>query len=228
MARSVRPVSAVTAWSAFIRIAVRCPWAIGVLRAPTGSVSHPSPKLPLSSRTWEMAPTAIPARSPSAQPWCPQSNTTYQILDNDAVAKTGGQPVEGRLSVSRIVQQVRAEGASRVVVLSEDAGRFEHGDPLPLPTELYGRDEHGRIQEALRTQPGVSVIIFDQVCCRREATAAQDQGACGSGPASLHQRSGVRGLRRLLRAVELSAPRRHGAQQGDERRVRCDSGTCSA
>ncbi len=91
-------------------------------------------------------------------------NITYKILYNDAVAMTGGQPVEGGLSVSRIVQQVRAEGASRVVVLSEDPQRFEHGDPLPSKTELYARVELGRIQEALRTQPGVSVIIFDQVC----------------------------------------------------------------
>jgi indolepyruvate ferredoxin oxidoreductase len=106
-------------------------------------------------------------------------NITYKILYNDAVAMTGGQPVEGGLPVSRIVQQVRGEGVSRVVVLSEDPGRFEHADPLPLNTELYLRDELDRIQQALRTQPGVSVIIFDQVCAaekrrRRKLNAFPD------------------------------------------------------
>ena len=92
-------------------------------------------------------------------------NITYKILYNDAVAMTGGQPVEGGLSVSRIVQQVRAEGVSRVVVLSEDPERFEGAaDLLPSDTEVYGRVELGRIQQELRIQPGVSVIIFDQVC----------------------------------------------------------------
>jgi len=91
-------------------------------------------------------------------------NITYKILYNDAVAMTGGQPVEGGLSVTRIVQQVRAEGASRVVVLSEDPDRFEGADALPANTELHARDELRRIQDELRIQPGVSVIIFDQVC----------------------------------------------------------------
>ena len=91
-------------------------------------------------------------------------NITYKILYNDAVAMTGGQPVEGGLSVSRIVQQVRAEGASRVVVLSEDPGRFEGADALPANTELHARGELRRIQDELRIQRGVSVIIFDQVC----------------------------------------------------------------
>jgi indolepyruvate ferredoxin oxidoreductase len=92
-------------------------------------------------------------------------NITYKILYNDAVAMTGGQPVEGGLSVGRIVQQVRAEGASRVVVLSEDPERFESpNNRLPSNTELHGRVELARIQQELRTQPGVSVIVFDQVC----------------------------------------------------------------
>ena len=106
-------------------------------------------------------------------------NITYKILYNDAVAMTGGQPVEGGLSVSRIVQQVRAEGVARVVVLSEDPDRFERMDPLPSRTEVYARHELARIQQELRIQPGVSVIIFDQVCAaekrrRRKINAYPD------------------------------------------------------
>lgn len=91
-------------------------------------------------------------------------NITYKILYNDAVAMTGGQPVEGQLTVSRIARQVLAEGVTRLVVLSEDPSRFERDDPLPPNTELRGREELGRVQEELRTQPGVSVIVYDQVC----------------------------------------------------------------
>ena len=46
-------------------------------------------------------------------------NITYKILYNDAVAMTGGQPAEGGLTVSQIAHQVSAEGAKRLVVVSD-------------------------------------------------------------------------------------------------------------
>ncbi|HEY5755924.1 MAG TPA: indolepyruvate ferredoxin oxidoreductase family protein, partial [Steroidobacter sp.] len=91
-------------------------------------------------------------------------NITYKILFNDAVAMTGGQPVEGHLTVSRIVSQVRAEGVSRVVVLSEQPERFATLEPLPKGTELRHRDDLNEIQEALREERGVTVLIYDQTC----------------------------------------------------------------
>ncbi|MEO8080767.1 MAG: indolepyruvate ferredoxin oxidoreductase family protein, partial [Caldimonas sp.] len=48
------------------------------------------------------------------------TNITYKILFNDAVAMTGGQPVDGTISVDGIARQVEAEGATKVVVLSDD------------------------------------------------------------------------------------------------------------
>jgi len=90
-------------------------------------------------------------------------NITYKILFNDAVAMTGGQPVEGELTVSRIVQQVIAEGVARVVVVSDDPPRFAD-EPLPPGTELRHRDELQSVQEDLRAESGVSVIVYDQVC----------------------------------------------------------------
>lgn len=88
---------------------------------------------------------------------------TYKILYNDAVAMTGGQPVEGGLTVGRIVQQVVAEGVGRVVVVAEDPGRFA-ADPLPAGTELRHRDDMPAVQDMMRAQTGVGVIIYDQVC----------------------------------------------------------------
>src|SRR6476659_11150783 len=50
---------------------------------------------------------------------------TYKILYNDAVAMTGGQPVDGVISVDRIARQVESEGVSQVVVLSDDIGKYD-------------------------------------------------------------------------------------------------------
>jgi indolepyruvate ferredoxin oxidoreductase len=90
-------------------------------------------------------------------------NITYKILFNDAVAMTGGQPVEGELTVARIVEQVLAEGVRRVVVLSEDPGRFAD-ERLPAGTQLRHRDDLAEVQNALRQEPGVTVLVYDQVC----------------------------------------------------------------
>jgi indolepyruvate ferredoxin oxidoreductase len=46
-------------------------------------------------------------------------NITYKILYNDAVAMTGGQPVDGQLSVPQIAHQLRSEGVQAIVVMSD-------------------------------------------------------------------------------------------------------------
>jgi len=91
------------------------------------------------------------------------TNITFKILFNDAVAMTGGQPVEGKLTVGRIVQQVVAEGVKRVVVVAEDPQRFS-SEQLPIGTELRHRDALPAVQESLAHEPGVSVLIYDQIC----------------------------------------------------------------
>ena len=91
-------------------------------------------------------------------------NITYKILLNDAVAMTGGQPVEGRLAAARVVEQVLAEGVSRVVVVSDAPEHFGKANPLPAHTELRHRDELASVQETLRQEPGVTVIVYEQVC----------------------------------------------------------------
>src|ERR1700736_2415230 len=51
-------------------------------------------------------------------------NITYKILFNDAVAMTGGQPNDGGLTVPQVARQVAAEGAKRVVVVSDEQGKY--------------------------------------------------------------------------------------------------------
>ncbi len=96
-------------------------------------------------------------------------NITYKILYNDAVAMTGGQPVDGPISVPRILQQVAAEGVQRVALVSEDPSRWTARPGFPVDGErftltLHHRDEMDAVQRLLRAVPGVSVLVYDQVC----------------------------------------------------------------
>jgi indolepyruvate ferredoxin oxidoreductase len=91
-------------------------------------------------------------------------NITFKILFNDAVAMTGGQPVEGGLTVRRIVEQVRAEGVGKVIVVSEQPDRFAHTEQLPAGIEVRHRDDLNAVQEVLRLEPGVTAIVYDQTC----------------------------------------------------------------
>ena len=49
---------------------------------------------------------------------------TYKILFNDAVAMTGGQANDGGLTVPQIAAQVAAEGAKRVVVVTDEPWKY--------------------------------------------------------------------------------------------------------
>jgi indolepyruvate ferredoxin oxidoreductase len=91
-------------------------------------------------------------------------NITYKILYNDAVAMTGGQPVDGPLSVAEIAHQVRHEGVHRIVIVSDDPQRHERAGGLPLDVSVGHRDELDRFQRALRETAGCSVLIYEQTC----------------------------------------------------------------
>jgi indolepyruvate ferredoxin oxidoreductase len=90
-------------------------------------------------------------------------NITYKILYNNAVAMTGGQPVEGGLTVPMIARQMLAEGAKAVVVLSEDIDRYPAGS-LPGEVRLLDRSQLDPVSKELRETPGTTVIIYDQTC----------------------------------------------------------------
>ncbi|MCE1182834.1 MAG: indolepyruvate ferredoxin oxidoreductase family protein [Rhodocyclales bacterium] len=89
---------------------------------------------------------------------------TYKILYNDAVAMTGGQPVEGQLSVARITRQLAAEGVEKMVVVSNDPAKYARVSDLAPQVPVRHRDELDAVQRELRAYPGVSVLIYDQVC----------------------------------------------------------------
>jgi indolepyruvate ferredoxin oxidoreductase len=93
------------------------------------------------------------------------SNITYKILFNDAVAMTGGQPVDGTISVDAIARQVEAEGATKVVVLSDDIAKYDAiRARFPAGTEFHDRAELDAVQRRLRELPGVTILIYEQTC----------------------------------------------------------------
>ncbi|MEW6706291.1 MAG: indolepyruvate ferredoxin oxidoreductase family protein [Pseudomonadota bacterium] len=94
-----------------------------------------------------------------------KATLTYKILFNDAVAMTGGQPVDGIISVDGIARQVEAEGVKKVVVLSDDIGKYDAiHDRFPAGTEFHDRAELDAVQRRLREMPGVTVLIYEQTC----------------------------------------------------------------
>ncbi len=89
---------------------------------------------------------------------------TYKILFNDAVAMTGGQPVEGTLTVPHILNQVAAEGVERIVVVTDEPEKYAGRTDLPSGVPVRHRRELDAVQRELREHPGVSVLVYDQTC----------------------------------------------------------------
>jgi len=91
-------------------------------------------------------------------------NVTYKILYNDAVAMTGGQMNDGGLSVPKIANQVAAEGAKRVVVVSDEPKKYLPGIKWPDGITFHHRDDLQSVQKELSQIPGCTVLIYDQTC----------------------------------------------------------------
>jgi indolepyruvate ferredoxin oxidoreductase len=91
-------------------------------------------------------------------------NATYKILYNDAVAMTGGQHVESGQTVPQIARQVEAEGVKTIVIVADDPTRYASVSDLPEGTRIFDRRKLEEVQIELRETPGVSVLIYDQVC----------------------------------------------------------------
>ncbi|MBP7628751.1 MAG: indolepyruvate ferredoxin oxidoreductase family protein, partial [Zoogloea sp.] len=94
----------------------------------------------------------------------PTSGITYKILFNDAVAMTGGQPVDGELSVPRLLHQLQAEGVGSIVLVTDGSETPWRVADIPHGVSVRHRDEMDVIQRELRTLPGVSVIVYHQTC----------------------------------------------------------------
>jgi indolepyruvate ferredoxin oxidoreductase len=91
-------------------------------------------------------------------------NITYKILFNDAVAMTGGQANDGGLTVPQIARQVAAEGARRIVVVTDEPWKYAKSEDWPRGLTIHHRDDVIPLQQELASIPGVTVLIYDQTC----------------------------------------------------------------
>ena len=90
-------------------------------------------------------------------------NITYRLLYNDAVAMTGGQTPEGRMSVPEIVGELALEGVSRIVVTTPEPDAYR-GVTLASIASVRHRDDYDAVQAELATVRGVTVLIHDDRC----------------------------------------------------------------
>jgi indolepyruvate ferredoxin oxidoreductase len=91
------------------------------------------------------------------------ANITYKILYNDAVAMTGGQAHDSKLSVPIVAQQVRAEGVERIAVVSDEPDKYS-ASAFPANVTFHHRDDLNAVQKEFMNVKGTSVLIYDQTC----------------------------------------------------------------
>ncbi len=91
-------------------------------------------------------------------------NVTYKILYNGTVAMTGGQPVEGSLTVPQMTRELHAEGVREIVVVTDEPDKYAGVHDLAPGVTVHHRDELDSIQRRLREVEGTTVIVYDQGC----------------------------------------------------------------
>ncbi len=105
-------------------------------------------------------------------------NMTYRILHNDAVAMTGGQAVEGSLSVPRMTRQLHAEGVRQIAVVSDEPDKYPATVNFAPGVTVHHRDDLAGVEKELSGIAGVTALVYDQVCAaekrrRKRRNAAQ-------------------------------------------------------
>ncbi len=108
------------------------------------------------------------------------ANITYKILYNDAVAMTGGQPLDGELTPAQITHLMHHERVARIVLMSDRPDLYRPSDLAP-GTQIRHRDEIDAAMLELREVPGVTVIVYEQTCAaekrrRRKRGTMEDPG----------------------------------------------------
>ena len=94
------------------------------------------------------------------------SNTTitFKLLYNDAVAMTGGQKLDGGMTVQQMAAQIQAEGARKIVVVTDEPEKYGLDPTLPAGITVHHRRDLMLVQQDLAKIAGVTVLIYDQTC----------------------------------------------------------------
>ena len=110
-----------------------------------------------------------------------KATMTYKLLFNDAVAMTGGQAAESGFTTAQITRQLAAEGVARIVIVAAEPERYEAVTDLAHGVVVRPRDDLMAVQNELRATPGVSVLIYDQVCAT-EKRRRRKRGTLDAAP----------------------------------------------
>ncbi len=97
---------------------------------------------------------------------------------------TGGQQVEGALSVPELTRLLELEGVERIIVTAEDLSRYR-GVKLAGIAEVRGREHLMDAQRELATVEGVTVLIHDQECAA-ELRRKRKRGKAPDPPERIH------------------------------------------
>jgi indolepyruvate ferredoxin oxidoreductase len=92
-----------------------------------------------------------------------KARMTFKLLYNGTVAMTGGQHPEGQAGIAEVVDAMRAEGVSRIAVVSDEPQRHR-GWKRPTGVELHHRDALADVERSLAAHDGVTMLVYDQGC----------------------------------------------------------------
>jgi len=90
-------------------------------------------------------------------------NITFKILYNGFIANTGAQAPMGAKSVPTLARLLAEEGVRRVAIVSKNPKAYRRAG-LPAVARAYGLDQYERVVRALEREPGVTVLIYDEMC----------------------------------------------------------------
>jgi indolepyruvate ferredoxin oxidoreductase len=91
-------------------------------------------------------------------------NITYKLLFNDAVAMTGGQPVDGTLTVPQLTRQLAAEDVARIIVMSDAPEKYRTSPTSPPASRSATATGSMKPSANCAKPPGVSALVYDQTC----------------------------------------------------------------
>eukprot|EP01037_Dinobryon_pediforme_P008918 gene8918-9006_t len=91
-------------------------------------------------------------------------NITYKILFNDAVAMTGGQHVDGVLTVPQLTRQLAAEAVAAIAVVTDEPEKYDGETGFAPGVEVFERHRLQEVERRFRETPGCTAIVYDQTC----------------------------------------------------------------
>ncbi|WP_309604236.1 indolepyruvate ferredoxin oxidoreductase family protein, partial [Phenylobacterium sp.] len=110
-----------------------------------------------------------------------KATMTYKLLFNDAVAMTGGQAAESGFTPAQITRQLHAEGVRKIVIVAAEPQRYDGATDLAPGVVVRPRSELMEVQTELRATPGVTVLLYDQVCAT-EKRRRRKRGTMDAAP----------------------------------------------